>query len=64
MIYIYIYIYIFQKRKIHKTIRPLEEILADKQHSDCIFWNFSPPKAFYFDPPKLRNFLESSTLPF
>ena len=36
MLYIY-NIYIFQKRKIHKTIRPLEEILADKQRSDCIF---------------------------
>ena len=27
--------------------------------SNCISWSFSPPKAFYYDPPKLRNFRES-----
>ena len=31
--------------------------------SNCIFWNLSPPKAFYYDPPKLRNFRESPTPP-
>ena len=29
--------------------------------SNCIFWSFSPPKAFCYDPPKLRNFRESPT---
>ena len=26
-----------------------------------IFWNFSPLTAFYYDPPKIRNFQESPT---
>ena len=31
---------------------------------NCIFWNFSASKAFYYDPPKLRNFRERPTAPF
>ena len=29
----------------------------------AFFENFSPPKAFYYDLPKLRNFQESPTPP-
>ena len=31
---------------------------------NCIFWTFSPSKAFNYDPPKLRNFQEIPTPPF
>ena len=36
-------------------------VLNCRGHRDCVFWNFSPSKGFYYDPPKLRNFRESPT---
>ena len=50
----------------HKSLTLLCLIIEDGQggESNCIFWNFSPPKAFCYDAPKLRNFRESPTLLF
>ena len=36
-------------------------LMVEGEGQIVFFWNFSPPKAFYDDPSKLRNFRESPT---
>ena len=48
------------KYNLKSLLNNLLNINGEWGASNCIFWNFSPPKAFYYDPPKLRNFRESS----
>ena len=53
----------FKKLEIYSqpTITFLCLIVGGGGGSNFIFWDFSPLKAFYYDPPKLRNFRESPT---
>ena len=46
----------------HKSLTLLC-LMARGGESTCIFWNFSSPKEFCYDPPKLRNFSESPATP-